>query len=135
MVLVIIVVPMTINDVEAQQAGDQYRARATRTDVAPLLDGILEQGVWGPAGLINELIQQEPVEGAPATEDTEIYLLYDAQTLLLKNTVEHRSNVCPSSSCSILVACLLRLYVICSDRHDNYAEHHGAGQISQQDRH
>ena len=72
MVLVIIVVPMTINDVEAQQAGDQYRARATRTDVAPLLDGILEQGVWGPAGLINELLQQEPVEGAPATEDPEI---------------------------------------------------------------
>ena len=61
MVLSIIVVPITFNDVEAQQAGDQYRARAARTDVAPALDGILEQGVWEPAGLINELIQQEPI--------------------------------------------------------------------------
>lgn len=92
MVLSIIVVPITFNDVEAQQAGDQYRARAARTDVAPALDGILEQGVWGPAGLIDELIQQEPIEGAPATEDTEIYLLYDAQNLYIGVRAWQRSN-------------------------------------------
>ena len=92
MVLGIIVVPITTNDVEAQQAGNEYRARATRTDVAPVLDGILEQEVWGPAGLIDELIQQEPVEGAPATEDTEIYLLYDAQTLYIGVRAWERSD-------------------------------------------
>ncbi len=54
---------------------------------------------------------------------------------LLKNTVERRGNVGPSSSCAILVARLLRLDIIKSYRHNNYAEHHGADHISQQDRH
>jgi len=69
--------------VHAQQAGDGYRVRAVRTDVAPVLDGLLEEHIWGRAGLIDELIQQEPIEGARATEDTEIHLLYDAETLYI----------------------------------------------------
>jgi len=69
--------------VDAQQAGDGYRVRAVRTDVAPVLDGLLEEHIWGRAGLIDELIQQEPIEGARATEDTEIHLLYDAETLYI----------------------------------------------------
>ncbi|MGB1779658.1 MAG: DUF5916 domain-containing protein [Longimicrobiales bacterium] len=67
----------------AQQAGEGYRIRAVRTEVAPVLDGILEEHVWGRGGLIDELIQQEPLEGARATEDTEIHLLYDAETLYI----------------------------------------------------
>ena len=67
----------------AQQVQPDYRIRAVRTQVAPVLDGILEENVWGRGGLIDELIQQEPVEGARATEDTEISLLYDAETLYI----------------------------------------------------
>jgi hypothetical protein len=65
----------------AQSSWDQYRVRAVATDVAPVLDGYLEEEVWGRGGLIDALVQQEPVEGAPATERTEIHMLYDAQTL------------------------------------------------------
>jgi hypothetical protein len=65
----------------AQVAWQDYRVRAVRTETQPVLDGFLEQEVWGRGGLIDELIQQEPLEGAPATERTEIYLLYDARTL------------------------------------------------------
>lgn len=83
MFLGMIAVVVTVNDAEAQQLGDEYRTQATRTETAPVLDGVLEEDIWGPAGLIDELIQQEPSEGAPATEDTEIYLLYDAETLYI----------------------------------------------------
>ena len=57
---------------EAQQGRGDYRIRAIRTDIAPVLDGVLEEHVWGRGALIDELIQQEPIEGARATEDTEI---------------------------------------------------------------
>ena len=67
----------------AQQVRADYRIQAVRTQVAPVLDGILEENVWGRGGLIDELIQQEPVEGARATEDTEISLLYDSETLYI----------------------------------------------------
>ncbi len=68
---------------DAQQRGVEQRIRATRTDVAPTLDGILEEHVWGRGGVIDELVQQEPNEGARASEDTEIYLLYDPETLYI----------------------------------------------------
>jgi hypothetical protein len=73
-----IVLPVSAS---AQVAWQDYRVRAVRTETQPVLDGFLEQEVWGRGGLIDELIQQEPLEGAPATERTEIYLLYDARTL------------------------------------------------------
>ena len=67
----------------AQTPGSNYRIRAIETTVAPVLDGLLEEGVWGAGALIDGLTQQEPVEGAPATERTEIHLLYDAETLYI----------------------------------------------------
>jgi hypothetical protein len=67
--------------VAAQVSSDAYRIRALPTDVPPVLDGYLELDLWGRGSLIEELVQQEPVEGAAATERTEIYLLYDAQNL------------------------------------------------------
>jgi len=67
----------------AQVVRTDYRVRAVETAVAPVLDGLLEEEVWGRGALIDALVQQEPIEGAPATERTEIYLLYDAETLYI----------------------------------------------------
>ena len=65
----------------AQVAWDTYQVRPTLAATPPVLDGYLEMELWGGGGVIEELVQQEPVEGAAATERTEIYLLYDAQNL------------------------------------------------------
>ena len=67
----------------AQQHWDSHRVRAVETTTPPILDGIFEEREWGRGALIDALVQQEPNEGAPATEDTEIYLLYDAETLYI----------------------------------------------------
>jgi hypothetical protein len=51
-------------------------AEAVRVDHAPKLDGTLDDPLWQAAKLITDLRQQEPNEGEPATEKTEVRILY-----------------------------------------------------------
>jgi len=59
----------------AQQAA-QPVAYATRTDHEPKLDGTLNDPVWLTTKPITDFRQREPNEGQPATERTEIRILY-----------------------------------------------------------
>jgi len=54
---------------------------AVRVEVGPVIDGRLDDPVWQEAELIDEFIQQEPFEGAPASERTEVRVLYDAERI------------------------------------------------------
>ena len=45
------------------------------------LDGILNESIWQDAVAINEFTQYEPVEGAPATQQTEVRVLYGPSNL------------------------------------------------------
>ena len=67
----------------AQTSWELYQIGATPTDRAPTLDGILDEEMWRRAGLIEDFVQQEPNQGAPSTELTEVRLLYDAENLYL----------------------------------------------------
>lgn len=55
--------------------------RPRRTDAPPEIDGRLDDDVWRTATVITELVQQSPLDGAPATEETEVYLAYDSDHL------------------------------------------------------
>ena len=55
--------------------------RPTRTDTPPDIDGRLDDVVWRNAAKITEFTQESPLEGAPATEDTEVYIAYDDDNL------------------------------------------------------
>lgn len=57
--------------------GGRPRIAATRTDVPPVVDGRLDDEVWRTAAMLTEFVQQTPLDGAPATEETEIYIAYD----------------------------------------------------------
>lgn len=57
------------------------RVTPTRTDIPPVIDGSLDDEVWGRAALITEFTQQAPLEGAPASEETDVYIAYDADHL------------------------------------------------------
>ena len=48
-----------------------------RTDEPPRIDGRLDDGVWQRATRITEFVQESPLEGALATEDTDVYIAYD----------------------------------------------------------
>src|SRR5262245_22535037 len=63
-------------------AQDSVRtARANRVQTAPVLDGELNDEVWKLAELIDGCVQSDPLEGRPATERTEVRIVYDDQTL------------------------------------------------------
>ena len=54
------------------------RVRVRRTDTPPEIDGRLDDEVWRTAAMLSEFVQQAPLDGAPATEETEIYISYDS---------------------------------------------------------
>ena len=52
----------------------------TTADV-PRIDGRLDDALWGSAVRITEFVQQRPLDGAPASEETEIFVAYDSSNL------------------------------------------------------
>jgi hypothetical protein len=47
------------------------------------LDGLLDEPAWQEADRVNGFRQREPLEGEPATEDTEVRVLYDGEHLYI----------------------------------------------------
>ena len=57
--------------------------RPPRTEIAPNIDGNLDDAVWINAVRVTNFVQFAPVDGAPATEETEIYIAYDSRHIYL----------------------------------------------------
>jgi hypothetical protein len=55
---------------------DNGSAEAIRVDHAPKMDGTLNDSLWQSAKPITDFRQQEPLEGQPATERTEVRIVY-----------------------------------------------------------
>jgi hypothetical protein len=52
-----------------------------RATEPPDIDGRIDDAVWRTAARVTQFVQQRPLEGAPATEQTEVYVAYDSQNL------------------------------------------------------
>jgi len=57
------------------------RATATRVSEPPVIDGILDERVWQEANSLGDFVQAEPTEGDPASEHTDVRLLFDNKML------------------------------------------------------
>ncbi len=68
---------------EASSSATTRVAEATEAQEAPVIDGVVEESIWATAQRISDFVQAEPYEGEPATEKTEIRLLYDKTHLYL----------------------------------------------------
>jgi hypothetical protein len=67
-----------------QQGGAPVKSMsAMKISEAPTIDGLLDEKVWQTATPINDFVQAEPTEGSPATERTEVRLLYDNNRLYI----------------------------------------------------
>jgi hypothetical protein len=53
----------------------------TQANEPPRVDGRLDDPIWRTAARITEFVQQRPLEGAPATEQTEVYVAYDSEKI------------------------------------------------------
>ncbi len=63
--------------VVTRSADGDATVRAVRLETAPRLDGALDEPVYGTVEAITGFIQSMPDEGAPATERTEAWVLFD----------------------------------------------------------
>ena len=59
------------------------RIDAPRVEVAPKIDGVLDDPVWLEAKMVSDFTQRDPVPEARPTEDTEVRICYDARHLYI----------------------------------------------------
>ena len=64
--------------VAARDAQGRMTLRAVRLDTPLQLDGQLDERVYQTVPPVSDFVQQEPNEGAPATEKTEIWVMFDS---------------------------------------------------------
>ena len=58
-------------------------AQAVQVESGPKLDGRLDDPVWARASVIGGFVQHEPFDGSPATERSEVRILFDGQALYI----------------------------------------------------
>lgn len=68
-------------EVVARDAEGGVTARALRLSEPIVVDGLLRDPIYSQVRAISDFVQQEPHEGEPATERTEIWIFFDATTL------------------------------------------------------
>ena len=66
----------------AEPAG-RPTVRPTRIDQPPVIDGALDDAIWATSTAITDFVQQAPLDGAPATEQTRVLVAYNSQHLYL----------------------------------------------------
>jgi len=62
---------------QAQPATSNSTAQISRTNLEPVLDGMLDDPIWQEATVITEFHQVQPVDHGEATERSEFYITYD----------------------------------------------------------
>lgn len=68
---------------DVRPVGDALEMIATRTDEPPVLDGFVDDMAWELAVPIGDFRQREPRSGMPASERTEVRILYDDENLYI----------------------------------------------------
>ena len=68
-------------DVTSRDARGRVTMRAIRLDEPLTLDARLDERVYQPVAPATGFVQQEPAEGAPATEQTEVWVMFDGDTI------------------------------------------------------
>ena len=63
--------------------------RPTRTNAPPDIDGRIDDEVWLTSASVTRFVQQSPLDGAPASEDTELRVAYDSENIYLAFHVKY----------------------------------------------
>jgi uncharacterized protein DUF5916/cellulose/xylan binding protein with CBM9 domain len=71
------------HSITGDSARERYSIPAVRVDQMPSIDGVLDEAMWQRAAIISDFTQQEPREGEPSTERTEVRVMYSGTTLLI----------------------------------------------------
>ena len=88
--------------------------RAVRLDSPLVLDGVLDEAVYRTVRAVSGFIQQDPHEGQPATEETELWVLFDDEHIYV-------SARCWDSRPELIVANEMRRDNVGLYENDNFA--------------
>ncbi len=75
--------PPVLPDVVARDALGRLTMRAFRLARPLQIDGQLDESVYGERAAVTDFVQQEPDEGGPATDQTEVWVLFDDDTIYI----------------------------------------------------
>ncbi len=75
-------------ETESRDADGRVTLRAFPLSAPIRLDGVLDDAVYGEVMPADGFLQQEPDEGAPASETTRVWVLYDATNLYIAADLE-----------------------------------------------
>lgn len=75
--------PPQLPDMVARNTQGQATMRATRLETPIELDGRLDDSAYATTAAVSGFIQQEPNEGAPATERTDTWIFFDDDTIYI----------------------------------------------------
>ncbi len=73
----------------AQQA-NRLAASAVRVAEPPVIDGVLDDRAWQTAAPLTGFFQAEPAEGQPASEATDVRIVYDDQAIYIGAVLHDR---------------------------------------------
>ncbi|MBS1817380.1 MAG: carbohydrate binding family 9 domain-containing protein [Acidobacteria bacterium] len=73
--------PPELPEMIARDAQGRITMRAMRTPSPMVFDGVLDEPFYRDVKPVGDFIQQEPTEGAPATEKTEVWVFFDRDNL------------------------------------------------------
>jgi hypothetical protein len=72
---------------ESPDTGKTIIVQTLRTNEPVVVDGILSEPVWQNSFMVTDFIQHDPDEGKPATERTEVRIVYDDNALYIGATM------------------------------------------------
>ncbi len=80
LLLVSVLLPL-LGGFHSEAIAQQRQAVATRVSERPTIDGVLDEAFWRTIEPITDFRQRDPVDGAPATERTEVRIAFDENGL------------------------------------------------------
>jgi len=90
MVTALVVSSVSIGSAHAQGAPAVRVVTAVRAATPPAIDGRLDDAVWAQAPPVSGLLQRDPEEGAPASEDTLVRVAFDDRALYVAGDLRDR---------------------------------------------
>ena len=72
---------VTVLCLASPAAAQDREARAVRIETPPRIDGVLDEPLWDTIAPVTGFRQRDPVDGAPASERTEVRIAYDRDAL------------------------------------------------------
>jgi hypothetical protein len=76
--------------VSASPASRPAHSASRVTDVPPSIDGALDDAAWQDVVPLTHFVQAEPFEGQPASENTEVLILYDDEAIYVGAVLHDR---------------------------------------------